>query len=76
MQRAVGDGAGDVRAAWSAAGGDPDGWPTEEQWAALAAADGPATSPPRAVRAGDDGVVRVVVELPQPAFAALELRPA
>lgn len=73
--RRVGVGAGDVRAVYRQLGGDPDGWPTPEQWTALAGADVPAAvHPPRRVQVRD-GALSVAFPLPLPAFSELELRP-
>lgn len=58
---------GNVAAAFT--GGD---WPTDQQWAALTAADHlDQAAPPRTVRPGED----IVLALPNPGIAFVELRP-
>jgi xylan 1,4-beta-xylosidase len=66
-------GHGDVATRWRALGGDAD-WPTESQWADLAADDRlDEAEPARTVTPGPNGTVRVDLPLPMPGIAYLEL---
>jgi xylan 1,4-beta-xylosidase len=66
---------GDVAARWRALGGDAD-WPTDEQWAALAAQDRlDEAEPARTVTPGPDGGLAADLALPMPGIAYLEITP-
>ncbi|WNM39232.1 xylan 1,4-beta-xylosidase [Micromonospora halotolerans] len=52
-----------------------DGWPTDEQWAALRAADRLADATPPVTLAPDRGTVGLSVTLPMPSMSLLELTP-
>ncbi|MEV4657010.1 xylan 1,4-beta-xylosidase [Micromonospora sp. NPDC049301] len=52
-----------------------DGWPTDEQWAALRAADHLADATPPVTVTPDRGTVALPVALPMPSMSLLELTP-
>ncbi|MGK5740451.1 GH39 family glycosyl hydrolase [Micromonospora sp. URMC 103] len=52
-----------------------DGWPTDEQWAGLRAADTLADAAPRATVTPDDGRLSLPIALPLPALSLVELTP-
>ncbi|MFG3417692.1 xylan 1,4-beta-xylosidase [Micromonospora sp. NPDC048063] len=52
-----------------------DGWPTEEQWAGLRAADTLAGAGPPVTVAPDGGCLRLPLTLPLPSLALVELTP-
>lgn len=63
-----------VAAVWGALRRDGQGWPDEEQWAALREADRlEELEPARAVAADASGVVSAELELPMPAMSLLTL---
>ena len=64
---------GNVATRWAAMGGGD--WPTDDQWATLAAADHlDEAAPPRTTRP-DSGAVELTVDLPNPSIVLVELRP-
>jgi xylan 1,4-beta-xylosidase len=66
---------GDLAARWRDLGGGAD-WPTEQQWATLAAQDGlDESEPARPVAPEPPGVASVTLDLPMPGIALLELAP-
>ncbi|GIF77175.1 GH39 family glycosyl hydrolase [Asanoa siamensis] len=64
---------GNVAGRWQAMGGGA--WPTDAQWADLAAADHLPEAEPVTTVEPADGVVDVTVDLPNPAIAYIELTP-
>ena len=64
---------GNVAARWREMGGGD--WPTQAQWADLAAADHLTEAAPPSTVSPVDGTVELPVDLPNPSIALVELRP-